>query len=98
MNNKFFLKVVNYVAFILMLLLIVNCADSVTFNEAATIEPVGFWHGVWHGITLIISFWGQLFTDNIAIYAIYNNGGWYDLGFIIGITGSGGFIIGAKYV
>ncbi len=69
-----------------MVLMLTGCADSVSFVEAATMEPVGFLHGVWHGITVIISFIGSIFFDDIAVYAIYNNGGWYDLGYIIGIV------------
>ena len=57
-----------------------GCADSVTFQQAVSINPVGFWHG----IILPISWFVSLFSDNYAIYAIYNNGGWYDFGFVLG--------------
>jgi hypothetical protein len=29
-----------------------GCADTVTFQQAATHAPVGFWHGLWHGLIL----------------------------------------------
>ena len=61
-----------------------GCADSVTFQQAISINPVGFWHGFWHGMILPISWFVSLFSDNSAIYAIYNNGGWYDFGFVLG--------------
>lgn len=69
------------------------CADQVTFTQAIQLDPVGFWYGLWHGITAPFSFVGSLFSDNIAIYAIYNSGGWYDLGFLMGsgvLLGSSG--------
>lgn len=70
---------------ILVLLVITGCADTVTFKQAMDIEPVGFWYGMWHGMTFAFSFVGSLFSDDIAIYAIYNNGGWYDFGFWCGV-------------
>ena len=32
----------------------------------------------------ILPFIGSLFFDDIAMYAINNNGGWYDFGFVLG--------------
>jgi hypothetical protein len=44
----------------------------------------GFWLGLWHGficpVTLVIS----LFSGKVHIYEVHNNGGWYNLGFIMG--------------
>ena len=34
-------------------------------------------------VTLVIS----LFSDNIGMYEVYNNGGWYDFGFLLGAGG-----------
>ncbi len=66
------------------LLLLTGCADSVSFDDAKGMDQVGFIHGFWHGAILVFSFAGSLFSDDIAVYAIYNNGGWYDLGFLMG--------------
>lgn len=73
-----------------MLLLIAGCtagANNVVNILDITKEPVGFWYGLWHGsispITLIIS----LFNDNIGMYEVYNIGGWYDFGFLLGAGG-----------
>lgn len=60
-----------------------GCADSVTFEQAATTEPVGFLHGLWHGVIIYFSFLMSLIWDDVAVYAIYNNGGWYDFGFCL---------------
>jgi hypothetical protein len=61
-----------------------GCADDPGFTEAALRDPVGFWHGLWHGIISPISFVISLFDSDVAMYAIYNNGGWYDFGFVLG--------------
>ena len=71
--------------FVFILLLLSGCADSVTFQQATTMHQVGFWYGVWHGMICPISWFVSLFSDSTAIYAIYNNGGWYDFGFVIGV-------------
>jgi hypothetical protein len=75
---------------ILLVLSLSGCADRVTFTQAATIAPVGFWYGLWHGLIAPFSWIISLFSDSVAIYAIYNNGGWYDFGFILGIGALGG--------
>jgi len=62
-----------------------GCADQVTFSEAAYREEVGFWYGLWHGIIMPIAWLISLFDNDAAIYAIYNNGGWYDSGYLLGI-------------
>jgi len=70
---------------IMIALLFLNgCADSVTFKQASQISLVGFWYGLWHGMILPISWLVSLFSDSTSIYAIYNNGGWYDFGFVLG--------------
>ena len=70
-----------------VLLAVTGCADTVTFAQAAQIEAVGFWYGLWHGMTFPFAWVGSLFWDDIAVYAIYNNGGWYDFGFFLGVGG-----------
>ncbi|MCK5236104.1 MAG: hypothetical protein KAR06_03880 [Deltaproteobacteria bacterium] len=81
------LKSTKMLAICLTALLVAGCADTVTFTQAINIEPVGFWYGLWHGVTFPISWIGSLISDDIAVYAIYNNGGWYDFGFFLGVGG-----------
>lgn len=61
-----------------------GCADVTPITECIVDEPCGFWFGLWHGIIVVISFIGSLFMDDVAIYAVNNNGGWYDFGFMLG--------------
>jgi len=65
---------------LILLLSLSGCADQVSFEAAKSIDPVGFLHGIWHGFIALLSFVCSLFSDDIAVYAIYNNGGWYDWG------------------
>ncbi|MDZ7773134.1 MAG: hypothetical protein U5K31_10430 [Balneolaceae bacterium] len=66
--------------------LFTSCApESIGFAEAAVKEPLGFWYGLWHGIICPITFVISLFDSDVAIYAIYNNGAWYDFGFVLGV-------------
>lgn len=69
----------------IILILISGCADATTFAQAAEIGEVGFLHGLWHGLILPLAFLCSLFSDEVAIYAIYNSGGWYDFGIFLGI-------------
>lgn len=49
-------------------------------------EPAGFLLGIWHGFISLFTFIISLFSDKINVYEVYNNGGWYNFGFIIGIS------------
>ena len=67
-----------------------NPAQNVT-NEFGV--NAGFLRGLWHGFIAPFTFFVSLFTDNINLYEVHNNGGWYDFGFVIGagiiFSGSG---------
>ena len=62
-------------------------ACAATQGPAVT-EPgaPGFLLGVWHGFIFPIAFIVSLFTDNVAVYAVPNSGGWYDFGYFVGIV------------
>lgn len=77
---------------IIVTILLAGCADVANIEKCLDAEPYGFWSGLWHGWISGISFIGSLFSDDIAIYAVNNNGGWYDFGFILGAGILGGTI------
>ena len=68
-------------------IVLIGCADTATLQQASMMEPVGFWYGLWHGAIFPFAWVISLFTDSVSIYAIYNNGGWYDFGFFLGVGG-----------
>lgn len=68
----------------LVAILISGCAEVTPINDCVHSEPAGFIRGLWHGFIAPVSFIGSLFFDHIAMYAVNNNGGWYDFGFVLG--------------
>lgn len=62
-------------------------AGDPMFTEAA---PAGFWMGLWHGMIAWITFIIGLFDPSVEVYERFNNGGWYDFGFLLGVGGSCG--------
>ncbi len=65
------------------LLLLAACARQAP-------DTPGFLLGLWHGFVFPWAWIGSLFDPQIAVYAVPNDGGWYDFGFFIGITVLGG--------
>ena len=81
---------------ILALLMLSGCAAGP--NESANSPDeegnvAGFWQGLWHGVIAPFTFIVSLFSDNVHIYEVHNNGNWYNFGFLFGVTiilGGGG--------
>jgi hypothetical protein len=48
-------------------------------------DPAGFWLGLWHGLILPITWIVSLFDDSVSPYEVFNNGNWYDFGFVLGV-------------
>lgn len=55
-------------------------------SDAVVAGSPGFLLGLWHGFIFPLSWVGSLFSADIAIYAVPNNGGWYDFGYFLGIV------------
>ena len=60
------------------------CVATVTQNTVQPEAP-GFLLGVWHGFAFPVTFILSLFVNDIAIYAVPNNGHFYDFGYFVGI-------------
>ena len=74
-------------------LLLAACAAGPNELARSSPDPAGFWLGLWHGLISPITFVVSLFTTKVNIYEVHNNGNWYDLGFMLGVSsafGSGG--------
>ena len=61
------------------------CVATQNANAVVPSAP-GFLEGVWHGFIFPIAWVFSLFVDNVAVYAVPNNGGWYDFGFFLGVV------------
>ena len=66
-------------------LLLTACAAGP--NEAlGGANAAGFWLGLWHGLIAPITFVISLFTADVSVYEVTNNGNWYDFGFVLGLS------------
>ena len=66
--------------------LLASCAAGPNPAVDAGQDPAGFWLGLWQGIISPVTFVISLFTDEVNIYEVRNNGNWYDFGFILGVS------------
>ena len=64
--------------------LLAACAQQV--STAVESGAPGFLLGLWHGFIFPVAWVLSLFMPDVAVYAVPNNGGWYDFGFFLGIV------------
>jgi hypothetical protein len=66
------------------LLALAACATQ--SGQAVAPEAPGFLLGLWHGFIFPVAWVISLFMPEASVYAVPNNGGWYDFGYFIGIV------------
>ena len=66
-------------------LVLTACAATQASDAVAPAAP-GFLLGLWHGFIFPVAWVVSLFASNVAVYAVPNNGGWYDFGYFLGIV------------
>ena len=54
--------------------------------DAVQASAPGFLEGLWHGFIFPVAWVFSLFVNDISVYAVPNNGGWYDFGYFLGIV------------
>ena len=69
----------------LLALALSACAATQSPAMVAPTAP-GFWLGLWHGFIFPVAWIVSLFVSKVAVYAVPNNGGWYDFGYFLGIV------------
>ena len=62
------------------------CAHRVASSVQHTPDTPGFLLGVWHGFIFPVAWVLSLFVQGVSVYAVPNQGGWYDFGYFIGIV------------
>ena len=62
--------------------LLAACAEAPPAIEGAR----GFFWGLFDGAVAPIAFVVSWFSDTVGIYGVPNSGGWYDFGFLLGLT------------
>ena len=70
---------------LLALLALSACVATQQADAVAPTAP-GFLMGLWHGFIFPVAWVASLFVPKIAVYAVPNNGGWYDFGYFLGIV------------
>ncbi len=65
--------------------LLTACAATQAPAAVAPDAP-GFWLGLWHGFIFPVAWLVSLFVESVSLYAVPNNGGWYDFGYFLGIV------------
>jgi hypothetical protein len=57
-------------------------------QQPGAVQPgaPGFLLGLWHGFIFPLAWVVSLFAPKVAIYAVPNDGGWYDFGYFLGIV------------
>jgi hypothetical protein len=89
-------KALVLVFIILVLLAMAGCApgpNRLADEPDEEGEVAGFLQGLWNGIIAPITFIVSLFSEDVHMYDVHNNGGWYNFGFLLGMTiilGGGG--------
>jgi hypothetical protein len=76
-----------------LLPLLAGCAHQAAEAVSQAPDTPGFWLGLWHGFIFPVAWVISLFDPAVAVYAVPNNGGWYDFGYFVGIVFFG---VGAK--
>jgi opacity protein-like surface antigen len=63
-------------------------AACVATQAADAVAPhgPGFLLGLWHGFIFPVAWLVSVFVPSVAVYAVPNNGGWYDFGYFLGIV------------
>ena len=79
------MRVAEFSLLLVLVLLLASCAAGPNDQVAATADA-GFWQGLWQGLISPVTFVISLFTDQVNIYEVHNNGNWYDFGFILGVS------------
>jgi hypothetical protein len=96
------MKRLSLLALILVLVIFaVSCAPGPNDSEKtpnAAGRTAGFWLGIWHGLISPVTFVISIFSKNVRLYEVHNNGGWYNFGFVLGagLFLSGGILGGKK--
>jgi predicted phage tail protein len=75
--------------FLLCCVMLVGCApgaNELTGTPREKGSAAGFWLGLWQGIISPVTFVVSLFTRSVQMYEVHNNGGWYNFGFLLGLS------------
>jgi hypothetical protein len=82
-------KILLLLAALVMLVALASCAPGPNSSLNTPTEKgwvPGFPAGVWNGVISPVTFIISLFNRNVSPYEVHNNGGWYNFGFMLGVS------------
>jgi hypothetical protein len=68
------------------LLLLAGCARQAASGVSHAADAPGLLLGIWHGFIFPVAWVLSLVMPEVAVYAVPNDGGWYDFGYFLGIV------------
>lgn len=82
-------KITQFLIVAFFMIFLTSCAQHIDVQACVPVTNAtyGFWGGLWHGMISGFSFIGSLFDNDIVVWSVDNNGGWYAFGFVLGIGG-----------
>ena len=90
-NGRWLRLSVHVLLTVAAMLLLSSCAAGPNPSVGTGQEPAGFLLGLWHGLIVPVTFVISLFSEEVSLYEVTNNGNWYDFGFVLGVmTALGG--------
>lgn len=72
--------------FALAALLVLAACAAHQVPEAVHPGAPGFWLGLWHGFIFPVAFFLSLVLHDVSVYAVPNNGLFYNIGYFIGVV------------
>ena len=86
---KMELRILLFLGVLLLVTTLLSCAAGPNVLEdsaGANNVVAGFWRGLWHGFICLFTLVASLFSKSVTIYEVHNNGGWYNVGFVLGVA------------
>ena len=85
-------QILFWLAVLSTILLLTGCDFPDSADMWGVADAKGFLHGILHGFLAPLTFLASFFWEHLDMYAVNNNGQWYDFGFLLGIGGFSGGI------
>lgn len=82
-------KIVVVVIIVVCLIGLSSCApgaNSLVDTANSKGYVAGFWDGLWNGVISPVTFIISLFDKTVQMFEVHNNGAWYNLGFLLGVS------------
>ncbi len=78
------LRAISVIALLGAVVVLSSCAADPNPLVGSGEDSPGFLMGLWHGLIIFFTFVISLFTDDVSVYEVANDGNWYDFGFFLG--------------